>query len=498
MKESENIDKALDVLVDQVFARCESWLDEDSEGNLVLVDPHEGTAIGHHYSLSHFAAAAILGSHLSAARFEEGLAVLRGVLARWGSDSANPSFHNDFNHFALVLAHDELERLGVCEEERRGIERIVLSTPDSNHDTVNWLPMRLLACHARTRWGSDCERAAARIREKIERAVNADGLIEDRLPRGTSFNLQYDASSVALLDLVDALGLDQPVDLWKSYAALAECVLPDGDINYLGRGCNQVFAWGPWLYLLKRRGTGAEWESGRSFLADRLPLMLENENILLNDLPGSARQMWWDYHYCSVYTAHLLMWLVLARRADRLAGEDERRNSPVLGETGVSVSRLSRSVVVSFSGRREYLAEKGPALCAIWTSKHGTVHKGSFGPWGGMFGGTHATPSTTLNHLGLLKASRLSALSVVPLLSEAEVGESDGCLQVAFKAPSRADCCFNLPMAKSVPLEDVSVLADGSRVSLKVAGEIATQYGFELLCQTPPRRASQWVLRIKL
>lgn len=492
------MNEALDAFIDQVFVRCESWLGEDGEGNLVLVDPHERAAIGNHYALSHFAAAAIMGNPCNTARFEEGLGVLRGVLARWESDSADSSFHNDFNHFALVLAHDELERLGICEEERRSIERAVLSTPDSNHDTVNWLPMRMLACHARTRWGDDCEREAKRICKKIERAINADGLIEDRLPHGTSFNLQYDVSSVALLDLADALGFDQPADLWKSYEALAECVLPDGDINYLGRGCNQVFAWGPWLYLLKRRGSDTEWEAGRSFLADRLPSMLKNENILLNDLPGSERQMWWDYHYCSVYTVHLLLWLVLARRVERLEGAGAHRHDAALGETGVSVSRLPRSVVVSFSGRREYLAERGPALCAIWTSRHGAVHKGSFGPWGGMFGGAHATPSTALNHLGLFKVDRFNTLNVVPLMLHAKIEESDEGLQVAFKAPSRARCCFNLPMAKCVPIEDVSVFADGTPAGLKVAGEIVTQYGPELLCQTPPRRASRWVLRIKL
>ncbi len=492
------MNKDLGIFADMVFARCESWLGEDVEGNLVLVDPHEGVAIGDHYSLSHFAAAAIMGSACDTARFEAGLNVLRGVLARWESDSANPSFHNDFNHFALVLAHDELERLGVCEEERQGIERVILSTPDSNHDTVNWLPMRMLACHARTRWGSDCEREAARIRKKIERAINADGFIEDRLPRGTSFNLQYDISSVALLDLMDALGFDQPADLWRSYAALRECVLPDGDINYLGRGCNQVFAWGPWLYLLKRRGTDAEWEAGRNFLQEHLPSMLENENILLNGLSGSERQMWWDYHYCSVYTAHLLLWLVLAQRVERLKSDGRYRHDSVLGETGVSVSRLSRSVVVSFSGRREYLAERGPAICAIWTSRHGAVHKGSFGPWGGMFGGVHATPFATLNHLGLLKVDRFNALNVAPLLSEVGIEEADGHLQVMFRAPSRARCCFNLPMAKSMPLEDVSVFADGNRVDLKAVGEIVTQYGSELLCQTSSKKSSRWVLRIRL
>ena len=491
------IGTAIDDMIDLVFAKCESWLDRDADGNSVLIDPHEREAVGHHYALSHFAAAAVLGSSPNTKRFEEGLAVLRGVLRRWGKDSATPGFHNDFNHFALVLVHDELERLGLYEEERDAIRRVVLSTADSDHDTVNWLPMRMTANEARSRWGGQGRRALETCRKKISKAANADGLIEDRLPRGTSFNLQYDVSSVALLDLLESRGIDQPVKLDDAYSALLACVLPDGDINYLGRGCNQVFAWGPWIYLLRRRGETSALDLGLGYLSDFLPVMLENENLLLNDLPGADRQLWWDYHYCSVYTAHLLLWLVLAQKAKPI--------SPVppscltrFSDTGIEILRNDSAMAVTFSGRREYLAERGPEVAAIWTSRHGAIHKGSFGPWLKAFGFKHSFPGVLLNHFGLLRVGGHGATSMQPFLVPVSMRISEGRLIIEYKPTRRAPCCLNLPVHPSVDVGDIAVYADDKSADLMGMGGIITQYGFEKIFQTAPHEVDAWRVEITL
>lgn len=498
MSETSYFDRQLESLFEETFSRCESWIGDDGRGNTVLIDPHEHQAIGHHYALSHFAAAAILGCPAGSSRFRLGVSVLKSVLTRWDRDSAVPGFHNDFNNFALVLMHDELERLGICEAERGAIERVVLSTPDSNHDTVNWIPMRMVADDARLRWGGGDGRAVDALRRKIVRAANADGLIEDRLPRGTSFNLQYDVSTVALLDLVETLGIDQPLELERALLSLRACTLPDGDVNYLGRGCNQVFAWGPWLYLLKRRGDVASQRLAIDFFAPRAVEMLGNENILLNGLPGRERQLWWDYHYCSVYSAHLLLWLTLALRA-RPLGATHHAAVPAgdFADSGVFITRGEDAMVVVFSGRREYLAERGPEVEALWTRRRGAIHKGSFGPWLGAFGNQWSAPMAAFNHFGLVGA-RGKRGRMLPLFAPVGTSLSDGCLTLRFSCMRRVTAAFNAPLLTGAAAEDILVAADETDVPLRRAGAVVTQYGVEALYQTVPIKARTWQVKIRL
>ena len=498
MSETSHFDRQLETLFEETFSRCESWIGVDEQGNTVLIDPHENQAIGHHYALSHFAAAAILGCPVGSSRFNIGVSVLKSVLTRWDRDSTVPGFHNDFNNFALVLAHDELEHLGICEAERSAIERTILSTPDSNHDTVNWIPMRIVADVARLRWGGGEGRTVDVLRRKISRAANTDGLIEDRLPRGTSFNLQYDVSTVALLDLVETLGIDQPLELEKAFLSLWACVLPDGDVNYLGRGCNQVFAWGPWLYLLKRRGDLASQKLAIEFFVPRAVEMLGNENVFLNGLPGRERQLWWDYHYCSVYVAHLLMWLSLARRARPLG---TTRYAAVTAEdfadSGVFITRSKDVMTVVFSGRREYLAERGPEVEALWTRRRGAIHKGSFGPWLGAFGNQWSAPMVAFNHFGLL-ATQGKRGGMKPLFVPVEAVLSDGCLTFRFSCGRRVTAVFNAPLLVEAAAKDISVVADGDDALFRRAGSVVTQYGCEVLYQTAPIKARTWQVKIRL
>lgn len=497
MSEAFNFDETLASLFEKTFSRCEEWLGTDEQGRTVLVDPHEHQVIGHHYALSHFAAAAILGCPMESDRFELGVSVLRSVLSRWGQDSTTPGFHNDFNTFALMLIHDELERLEICEAERDEIERTVLSTPDSNHDTVNWIPMRLVADEARCRWGSGSGRALRDQRRKIQEAANGDGLIEDRLPRGTSFNLQYDISTVALLDLLETLGIEQPLDVQKAFMALTACVLPDGDVNYLGRGCNQIFAWGPWLYLLKRRGDEASQRLAADFLVPRAATMLENENILLNCLPGKDRDLWWDYHYSSVYAAHFLLWLALARRTEPSGASSSAESAGNFADSGVLITKSEDAMAVVFSGRREYLAERGPEVEALWTKRRGIIHKGAFGPWCGAFGNLWSAPSVVFNHFGLLRAGgRRGGLQPLFVPVEATISEDFITLRLSCRRPRVA--VFNAPLRLEEAAEDISVAADGAKVPFRRSGAVVTQYGDETLYQTAPIKAKTWQVKIRL
>lgn len=521
MKDYREIDAALDGMVGDVLARCMSWVGEDACGNTVLVDPHDGEAVGHHYSLSHFGAALVLGWPEGSPEFELGVRVLEGVLERWPADSATPGFHGDFNNFALCLAWLGLNGAGSCVGLRERIARTVGEAPDSAHDTVNWLPMRMVAANMRSRWYGDGRGDAVltRCRGLVAAAANPDGLVEDRLPRGVSFNLQYDISTVAGLDVAARMGVVQPLDLDRCLAALLGALLPDGDPNYLGRGCNQIFAWGPWLYLLKARGPQWAWELSSGYLARRLPAMLANENLLLNDLSGAERGLWWDYHHCSVYTAHLLLWLVLARRLRMPECSEACAPLPLDGSgSGVAVRGGEGWRVVTFSGRGEYLAERGPSVCAVWTERLGALHKGAFGPWLRPFGLAHSSPAVAQNWFGLLGVDGwgggglreglgalkgllrggdpFSGTRVRPLFAPVSAAEEDGRLAVTY-APGRSlHACVNLPLLDGAAAAQIEVFADGAPVPLREAGSIVTQYGREALFQSGIAKAREWKVRV--
>lgn len=197
--------------------------------------------------------------------------------------------------------------------KKKLIRDTVLRTSDSNHNTVNWLPMRWAVNQMRFQWTQKqayCTACDA-CKKKIAQATWSDGFIDDRLPVGLSFNLQYDVATVAVMQYLRVQG--NQVDIAKELGALLEAEAPDGDINYLGRGTNQIFAWGLWVYLLASSGQKAALNRAIAYLEKYLPIALKNNNLMLNDIPGEEKYMWWDYHYCSVYTAHLLMWLNLAK-----------------------------------------------------------------------------------------------------------------------------------------------------------------------------------------
>ena len=172
--------------------------------------------------------------------------------------------------------------------------------------------MRWAVNKKRIEWKGDnnYQSTINKCKEIIFKATNADGGIEDRLPHGTSFNLQYDLATVSILQYLRVQG--EPMDLSKELGFLLNAVAPDGDINYQGRGTNQIFAWGLWIYLLASSGNTKDLLTALNFLEPRLKKMLDNNNMMLNEWEGKEKYLWWDYHYASVYTAHCLLWLVMA------------------------------------------------------------------------------------------------------------------------------------------------------------------------------------------
>ena len=493
-------------LIEQTKEKCLEWV-KDINGETFFVDPLDQEEISAHYGASHAAVAfLILGMRNEDADLEEtGMKLLSSILNRWGTSSKLPGFHNDFNNFALCVAYGYVS--GKHKELAARIKEKVLTTADSPHDTVNWVPMRWFVNKCRYDWTKEdkYQSACTACAGKIKSATYEDGFIDDRLPKGMSFNLQYDVATVAVLQYLRIHG--EELDISKETGALLNAVAPDGDINYLGRGTNQIFAWGLWLYLLASAGLENDLQKALGYCADKIPGMLQKNNLMLNDWDGAEKYLWWDYHYCSVYTAHLLFWLVLAM-------EDIGKYSvaPVLSEahdSGVEIVRKDGWFVATFAGRTEYLAERGPVIAAIGREGGRMFVKGTFGPWQGAFGRKYAFYDSVIkNFCGLLKVkterdwssnrilrkliagkAKDASLQFHPSFPVFQITISGKTLTISFKASGDVNT-GNLAFQNQPKRTELTV--DGKSQMIAKIGSIRNQYTWVDLYQSRQNAGNKW------
>lgn len=503
----------MEAAIGQVLAKASSWI-KTIDGRLQFVDPIDGIEISAHYGATHMAASMILwrNCHQDDSMRMIGLSLLESILDRWDTNVKLPAFHFDFNNFALCLVYDALDNSD--EDLKKRIFSTVVRTPDSNHQTVNWLPMRMIVNQHRYEWtGNDAFMAKAKeCATQIQKATYPDGGIDDRLPRGISFNLQYDLATVAVLQYANLHGSKESIE--KELGFLLNAVAPDGDINYQGRGTNQIFAWGLWIYLLAAGGQKEMLSLALDYLEPRLGVMLDNNNMMLNEWCGTEKYLWWDYHYASVYTAHLLLWLVLAYQD--FGKQKVIPKIPVKSETGLHIMRSDKFFVSWFEGRNEYLPEKGPAMSCIWSKNVGVICKGAFAPWHGAFGNDHSFDNVSLyNYCGLIEVQnnrdisknrivhrlfpsagqKIFWLRESPVFCPLEVAESDGALTIIWRYEGKGDVVLNVP---SIPESlQCIVLADGELQPLTLTGKIRNQYGWVNVFRTRPMMASQICMIIK-
>lgn len=487
------IQDRLQNLISMTENKCMEWLQENDEGQIEFVDPIDNVEISAHYGVTHMAAALFLNGHE-----QMGKELLKSILERWESSKNLPGFHNDFNNFALCVIYDYANK-----DQKNLIERTVIQTPDSNHDTVNWLPMRWAVNQMRFKWTKKQEyhTICEVCKKKISQATWSDGFIDDRLPIGLSFNLQYDVATVAVMQYLRVQ--KNEIDITKELGALLAAEAPDGDINYFGRGTNQLFAWGLWIYLLASSGQKESLDRAVAYLEKYLPTALKNNNLMLNAIQGGEKHMWWDYHYCSVYTAHLLMWLNLAKKHFEKAVIIPKRYK--VGNSGVEIYKNHAAFAVVFKGRKEYLAERGPVLCAVWTREYGMLMKGTFGPWKGAFGNYHLQYETTLrNFAGFLEvktnrdysnntvARKLdftkkiqSFEKVIPQFFELSVQVTQKGVEIKYEIPERKELLLNLPILEShISGQDIiDVEVNGEKCKVLCNAAIMNQYGWAKLYQ---------------
>lgn len=481
------------------------------DGFLKFIDPVDEREISTHYGVTHMAASLmIFGEYTNnKSLFVLGEKLLTSFLKRWTLFSKKQEFHNDFNNFALCLIYNYTS----CDAEiKKEIKDLVISTSDSSHDTINWIPMRWYVNHCRFAWTKDKNylKKCASFNRLIQSATYPDGFVDDRLPKGTSFNLQYDVSTISTLQFLNINNIE--FDISKQFGALLNSVFPDGDINYFGRGTNQIFAWGPWVYLLSSSGSD-ELSRALSFLKNKIGSMLENNNLMLNNSSGKDKCLWWDYHHCSVYTAHFLLWLVLS-----LKDMDKRIVEPKLitdGSSGINIFRDDNFFVVIFKGRKEYLAERGPSVVAIWTRENGNVVKGEFGPWLGSFGNNHCSCGyTIMNFCGLFEKKQypisfknllLRKLfhkglfsykeTIKPVFVDTRIVHENGKLFVVWTAKKHRKLFFSIPtMCENFHYE---LYVNDEQVSLKKRIRFENQYSWVNLQQSDVKRGKEWKLMIE-
>lgn len=503
-----NTSECLNELIKTVKAKCEQWLQKSEDGSVYFCDPNDQKEISAHYGATHTAAALILLDD------EEGKKLLVSVLDRWETSKKLPGFHNDFNNFAMCIIWDHLHGQGeVCKR----IENVVLNTPDSNHDTVNWLPMRWYVNHCREKWtgNKQYQEICRNCKEKIKQATYQDGFIDDQIPKGVSFNLQYDVATVAALQLLRCKGVE--LNLSNELGALLNAVAPDGDINYLGRGTNQIFAWGMWVFLLSSANCEEALKDALSLLLKQAPIMVEQNNMMLNGYKGEEKYLWWDYHYASVYTAHFLFWLVLAQKYEKAQPIQAQLSKE--HDSGVSIYKDDAFFCVVFGGRSEYLAEKGPMVAALYTKNNGVICKGTFAPWQGAFGNRYVQPlPAILNYCGpicIQENSRLNenrilhklhihfnipaSIKLTHLFPEITVERSGPQLLIRYQFKRPVYSLFTLPVLnyQEENSEHIQIVADERQMKLNNTGSINNQYKAATLLQSKPVKAKNWTLILK-
>lgn len=498
-------------LIERIVPVCASWIKKsDDDGMVRFIDPNDDEEISAHYGATHAAAAFIIwGKTINDNDlYQQGLDLLHSILRRWNYSKTLPAFHYDFNNFAISILETFVDK-----ETAKLIQDVVCHTKDSNHDTINWLPMRWFVNSKRMEWTNDrkYEKNIVCCQKKITEATNADGGIEDRLPHGMSFNLQYDLATVAVLQYLRVHG--ETIDLSKELGFLLNAVAPDDDINYQGRGTNQIFAWGLWVYILSSSGQITFLSKAFDYLEHRLQKMLDCNNMMLNDWEGKDKYLWWDYHYASVYIPHCLLWFVLAF-VDKDKGIIYPKK-PTSDATGLHIYRSENFFVSWFEGRTEYVAERGPSIAVVWSKSQGMICKGIFAPWQGSFGNKYIYEDIVLkNFCGLLELQKNKDWSknryvhrlfphletdmvckFKPIFCPISVKEKDGTLELTWHNNTSSEVLFNIPAITAN--SNVQLFADGKELPLYCNSAIKNQYGWVFLHQSRKYKAKNIKLIVK-
>lgn len=490
-----------ETIIEKIIAHYEPYF-KKKNNNLLLTDPNDKRVIGFHYGETHLGTAMIIWGTVTKNNkmVEIGQKVIEGFLAHAVEYQKNPAYHWDFNNFALCILVNYLDgSLKNVRDEMKSqnternkvfcdkIRSFLIIQQDSKNPTINWLPMRMYFNYCKNLWTGDSKslKVMDRLSKKIQSAQYKDGFYEDLLPKGKSFNFQYHIYTTAVLHFLETQGI-RKVENKKAVQQAVSVVDPSGDVNYLGRGINQIFAWGPALYLFQSINADEALLKAESYFEGKIGTAIDNDNLILNNLLGSQKSWWWDYHYASVYFAHLVFWLVLAQIL-KDKSEHFVENEIIENDSGVHIIETENFKVCIFDGRKDYLAEKGPLVANICEKNGRYVFKGAFGPFAGNYGNQYGIPSQTIhNYFGVIQEKIFAGfLGEKPIICKLiTVDETEGKLKICLDLGRQyKGVRINLPLLCNH--NRVTVISDGKKqLLLRDSGMVVGAYGMTKLYVT--------------
>jgi hypothetical protein len=463
-------------ILQTIYGHYQPYLQKDEDG-LILVDPVDKKVIGFHYGETHMGGAFILGGlkHGKSDMVETGVAILYSFFAHAKEYEQNPAYHWDFNNFALCTIYEYLEITNQLPELQERIKEFILVQQDSNNATINWHPMRIYVNQWKYEWTRDekYKSLAESLGKKIVDAQYDDGFVEDLLPKGTSFNFQYHMFTTAMLAYLKARGTEI-ADFNNAASRAIDMMDANGDINYLGRGNNQIFAWGPAIYLyslVSPESLLKAWE----YIKDRSLIAIQNDNLIVNEFRGQDKGWWWDYHFCSVYIAHYAFWLMLTEIEDRKI--EFKYKEMKADDSGVHIHN-GKYYIATFDGRKHYLAESGKVISNI-SCESKTFFKGAFGPYYKEYGFKYSSPADSLhNFIGILKTRKVLGTYTEKAIYPDDIEVSDDKITLYYRKPVKG--VINVAWFDERP----PVVKVGEAVHLRLTSKFKGPYGWVNLFQS--------------
>ena len=471
-------------IIYSIYKKFSQYLVPDGH-DLQMIDPFEKKVIGFHYGESHFAVSWIIFGTIykDTQIFTAGVKLLKGFISHISEYQKEKEYHWDFNNIAFCTLIEFLEKnpsvsIGISVEE---LKDLVVKQSDSVHGTINWMPMRAYTNYCKYVWTKDdaYRKKAESYLENVDKAAYSDGFFEDFLPKGKSFNFQYHVYTTAMLDFLSRRyeNVKKPDLAIECCEKMLDC---EGDINYLGRGNNQIFAWGPALYVFYENKKEPALLKSTEYFNNRINRSIEKMNLIMSDLPGEDRNWWWDYHYASVYFAHLSYWLTLTY-IDVPEVNAVATDTIHCSDSGVHFYNGANEFVCVFDGRKHYLAEKGPIVANIGFKDLGTVFKGPLGPCGGQFGNKYSNHlSTIINYFGPIEKISVfgycALKNIFPKSISIHMNDSKICIDYDL-GKCYKNVFFSIPIHCDKSDIDLKVLFDGKNMDAKSVGCYVGPYG---------------------
>lgn len=483
--------------------------------NIFIKDPFDETGYEGHYGDT-FLCATLFQYGISTKEedlLNQGYVLLDNILNAYEIKTKYGDFHNDFNNFALSYIYELLDNGDNKDFASRYIQRIkdiVIKTPNSNHFTTNWLPMRIYVNDFRYKMTRNKTHLKAnnKLVKLINKSINEDYLIEDYPQSKSSYNLQYNIATLALLIFLGDRGYSFPIN--KCLNAILGIVAINGDINYFGRGSNQIFPWGPWFYICNVFNLNEE--KPLDYFMSNKKYVKENKNIFLNNFNPNEKYLWWDYHYSSVYIPYLLFWLSLSNSS--IKNRNLFYSKEDIQYKTFTILKRNNCMIVFNQGTKKYRSEHGPQVVLIEHLKLGTLFKSPFGPFGKPFGKLNTNLlNCTYNYFGIIQIKRnklfeymkvklgmtsTKSLHLLPLYILPRLEFLDDEISLVYKLKRKMMFCVNLPIHNDAYKGRISILIDDKLITLKKSGTVATAYGFKDLYQSSIYFSKLITIKIRL